>query len=240
MKLILRSDSYQGQCMKKVNDTMLKTFRDSIRLDNYFGPVQMGVFRLEYTYLPEGYKISIESERGIITIKATNSENQVFYPNMVYPEASYFHSASSDNDVSQLIELTYRAITEKKAFSSKMTKYEILVCIYLYLNQQWLKDGNKSEEYMYYIGNCDPFIWADKSTADPAYYEIFMEIFNRFFQGEECSVQDGFTYAKRYLEEYNVVEHEEYSYNIDEVVEVFNKCTLSEWTEIYKTIKSER
>lgn len=54
----------------------------------------------------------------------------------------------------------------------------------------------KAKEYIYYIGNLNPYIWADDGTADPAYYEIFMEIFNRFFAGNVCSVQDGLMYAK--------------------------------------------
>lgn len=121
-----------------------------------------------------------------------------------------------------------------------MTKYEILLCIYSYLDKQWLTDKDKSEEYIYYIGNLNPYIWADDGTADPAYYEIFMEIFNRFFAGNECSVQDGLMYAKKYIKEYNVIEHQEYSYNIDEVVEVFDKCTFSEWVDIYTLIKTQR
>lgn len=93
---------------------------------------------------------------------------------------------------------------------------------------------------IYYIGNLNPYIWADDGTADPAYYEIFMEIFNRFFAGNECSVQDGLMYAKKNLKEYNVIEHQEFSYNIDEVVEVFDKCTFSEWVDIYTLIKKQR
>lgn len=46
--------------------------------------------------------------------------------------------------------------------------------------------------------------------------------------------------CKKYLKEYNVIEHQEYSYNIDEVVEVFDKCTFSEWVEIYTLIKTQR
>lgn len=121
-----------------------------------------------------------------------------------------------------------------------MTKYEVLLCIYYYLDNQYFADKNKSEEYIYYLGNINPDIWLDEGTADLAYYSTYLEICNSFFMEEECSIQDGLNYAKKYLEEYNVLEHNRFSYNIDEVVDVFNKCSLSDWEKIYKQVKKER
>lgn len=121
-----------------------------------------------------------------------------------------------------------------------MTKYEVLLCIYYYLDKEYFADKNKSEEYIYYISNVNPDIWADDGTADPAYYAIYLEICKAFFPEEECSVEDGFRYAKRYLDEYNVYEHEKFSSNIDEVVEVFGRCTLSEWKQVYEFVKHGR
>lgn len=121
-----------------------------------------------------------------------------------------------------------------------MTKYEVLLCIYYYLDKEYFADKNKSEEYIYYISNVNPDIWADDGTADPAYYAIYLEICKAFFPEEECSVEDGFRYAKRYLDEYDVYEHEKFSSNIDEVVEVFGRCTLSEWKQVYEWVKHER
>lgn len=121
-----------------------------------------------------------------------------------------------------------------------MTKYEVLLCIYCYLDKQYLADKNKGEEYIYYISNLNPYVWVDEGTADPAYYADYLKICSSFFPNNECSVQEGLIYAKKYLEQYNIFEHEQFSYNIDEVIQVFSKCTLSEWTDIYTLIKSER
>ena len=121
-----------------------------------------------------------------------------------------------------------------------MTKYEVLLCIYYYLDKQYFADKNKSEEYIYYISNVNPDIWVGEGTADPAYYADYIKICSKFFPGSECSVQEGLIYARKYLEEYNILEHVQFSYNIDEVVEVFSKCTLSEWNDIFEWVKKER
>ncbi len=121
-----------------------------------------------------------------------------------------------------------------------MTKYEILLCLYYYLDAEYFSDKNKSEEYIYYISNINPNIWLDNGTADPAYYAVFLEICNSFFQESECSIEDGLLYANEYLAKYNIYEKENYSSDINEVIDVFSKCTLSEWKNIYEWVKNER
>ena len=121
-----------------------------------------------------------------------------------------------------------------------MSKFEVLLCIYDFLDKEYFKDKNKSDEYMYYISNINPDIWAGEGTADPAYYADYLRICDVFFEGENCSVKQGFGYAQKYLEEYNKYEHTEFSSNIDEVVEVFSKCTLSDWERIYESVKTRR
>ena len=119
-----------------------------------------------------------------------------------------------------------------------MTKYEILLCIYSYLDKAWCEDQNKSEEYLYYISNLNPNIWQGEGTADPAYYQEFLKICNSFFKKSECTLEEGFHYAKKYLDKYNIQEHNEFSSNIDEVIAVFSKCTISEWHKIYAELKN--
>ena len=114
MELILETDSSSAKAMKNAHKTMLEIFQDGICLEKYYGPVQMGVFGLEYIYLPKKYKICIESERGIITIMVKNDENKFFYPSMIYSEANYYHSADNEEDVFQLINLTYKSIIKKE------------------------------------------------------------------------------------------------------------------------------
>ena len=113
MELILETDSSSAKAMKNAHKTMLEIFQDGICLEKYYGPVQMGVFGLEYIYLPKKYKICIESERGIITIMVKNDEDKFFYPSMIYSEANYYHSADNEEDVFQLINLTYKSIIKK-------------------------------------------------------------------------------------------------------------------------------
>ena len=118
-----------------------------------------------------------------------------------------------------------------------MTKYEILLCIFSYLDKAWREEQNKSEEYLYYISNLNPSRWQGECTADPAYYQDFLTICNLFFTESECTPDEGFHYAKKYLDEYNIKEHNDFSSNIDEVISVFSKCTISEWREIYEKLK---
>ena len=120
-----------------------------------------------------------------------------------------------------------------------MTKYEVLLCIYYYLDKQYFYDKNKCDEYIYYISNINPNIWIGEGTADPAYYADYLEICSSFFSDSICSLQEGFDYAKRYLQEYNEYEHIKFSSNIDEVVTVFNKCTLADWEEIFDWVRKQ-
>ena len=119
-----------------------------------------------------------------------------------------------------------------------MTKYKILLCLYSYLEKAWEEDKNKSEEYLHYISNLNPNIWQGEGTADPAYYQDFLTICNSFFKESECTYEAGFYYAKKYLDEYNVQEHNEFSSDIDEVVSVFSKCTISEWCKICEKLEN--
>lgn len=113
-----------------------------------------------------------------------------------------------------------------------MTKYQILLGIWTFLDQEYDKDNNKSDEYIYYISNVNPNIWQDEGTADPAYLADFMKICDSFLKDNECTLEDGLIYAKKYLEEYNRIEHMRFSSNIDEVVSTFSKCTIADWKEI--------
>lgn len=113
-----------------------------------------------------------------------------------------------------------------------MKKYEILVAIYKYLEFQYNLNKYRTEEYIYYLSNIDPFIWNDEGTADPAYYEEFTELYNKYFEVNECSIKEGYEFAQKYLDEHNKIEHEQYGSNIDEVINVFAKCSLEDWEKI--------
>lgn len=115
-----------------------------------------------------------------------------------------------------------------------MNKYHILLCIYKYLDERF--DKTRSEKYVFYLSNLNPYLWGDGSTADPAYFEDFMRIVNGFFEGNSCSVEDGFKYAKMYLAEYNKLEHSEFGSDIDEAENIFSECTLDDWTRIYDNL----
>lgn len=86
--------------------------------------------------------------------------------------------------------------------------------------------------YIYYISNINPFIWNDKSTADPAYYEDFTTIYNKYFKVDKCSIKEGYDFAIKCLKEYNEVEMKRYGSNIEEVINVFFQCSFKEWKKI--------
>lgn len=125
MELEGKSRDYPG--MNRADQFMRKYFKDSIELVKYWGPVQMGVFYLEYDYIPLKYKIVIECERGFIGITVENKNGEIFSPWMIYPEADYYHFDDKSEDVEQLVKLTHRAFTKQKiTFYNSTTDWQTL------------------------------------------------------------------------------------------------------------------
>lgn len=121
-----------------------------------------------------------------------------------------------------------------------MTKYQILLTLYHFLDEEFRKDSDRSEAFREYLGNVNPYLWTDGKTADPSYYADFMEIIDTLFEGEDCTVNEGFTYARQYLNELNRIEIEEYGSSIDEVVQVFAECTLERWNSIADKLRENK
>ena len=119
-----------------------------------------------------------------------------------------------------------------------MTKYQILLCIYKYLDEHF--DKNRSDKFVFYMTNLNPYLWADGTTSDPDYYYDFLNIINGYFEGNECSIEDGLKYAKMYITDYNKLEHEKFNSNIDEVEQVFSECTLNDWERINNSLPNSR
>lgn len=110
----LEGQSYEHLGMRRIDKLMRDYFKDSIELVQYWGPVQMCVFYLEYEYFPLNYKIIIECERGFITICVKNEEEKRFSPWMIYPNTNYYHYEDRIDDVIQLIELTHQSIVKQE------------------------------------------------------------------------------------------------------------------------------
>ncbi len=115
MELVLNTENQSGRGMQYINDTMKRIFKDTVVLENYWGPVQMCVFNLEYHYLPKNYIITFECERGVLVVEAKDPEGRRFSPGMIYPEANYYHYEDVDRDIDQLVSLTYKAIRNQEA-----------------------------------------------------------------------------------------------------------------------------
>ncbi len=114
MQLDGKGNGTSYNLMKQFDNIMRTTFGEKVELVSYYGPVQMCVFGLEYKYLPLGYTIKAECERGVITLGVINQEGEMFQPSMVYPQARYYHFADVANDVKQLVELTFKAINSNE------------------------------------------------------------------------------------------------------------------------------
>lgn len=101
---------------KQIDMTIKNKFGDKVSLVSDYGPVQMGVFGLTYLYsdaYPNSnlrYKIIVESERGIFTLRVENEEDKVFWPETIYPEADCYHYADEKKDIDNLVDLTYQAL----------------------------------------------------------------------------------------------------------------------------------
>ena len=96
--------------MGTIHDRMLEAFGDDIRLTLCWGPVQMCVYEIGYTYVPKDYSIVWECDRGILAVTVKNKEGKRFWPSMIYPEAEYYHYEDVKKDVAQLLDLLIRAI----------------------------------------------------------------------------------------------------------------------------------
>ncbi len=112
MQLEGAAKEYRG--MSRFHHIMNLTFGETAHLESYYGPVQMCVFGLEYEYTPKNYRIKVECERGFITVEVINEKGLKFSPWMIYPESRYYHFEDRENDVKQLVELTYKAIIDNE------------------------------------------------------------------------------------------------------------------------------
>lgn len=121
-----------------------------------------------------------------------------------------------------------------------MTKYQILLTIFHYLDEEFDKNGCRTDGFRQYLSELNPYLWTDGKTADPAYYADFMEITDELFSGDECTAEEGFGYAAQYLSELARREHDENGLDLDEVVSVFSGCTPEKWLEIAEKLCENR
>lgn len=108
----LKLGSSAKPSMSQIDGLMKTCWPKEIRLIHCSGPTQMCFFRMEYRYLPSGYTIRIECERSVVNVYITNNEGKVFSPERIYQEANHCHYESNEEDLKQLIRLTYKAINE--------------------------------------------------------------------------------------------------------------------------------
>lgn len=171
MELILEDESISAKNMKNFHKIMLDIFGSDVQLVEYWGPVQMSVFYLEYHYLPCDYKIIMECERGFIVIEVQNKAGDVFWPLMIFPKANYFHYADVEKDVRQLVELTHKAIKENLIIFEPVgtTKYSetCLHCfdikeVHNFISPElyeetieYIKELIEKENFIFVKGNCN-------------------------------------------------------------------------------------
>ncbi len=126
MELVLDGDTRRNRGMRICHETMLKNFKNTVTLVNYGGPVQMCVFYLEYEYSKKPYKIILECERGFLTIEVEDQAGNVFFPGMIYPGARRHYFEDMDEDIEQLVQLTYRAFEKNEVRFSPRDKIKDL------------------------------------------------------------------------------------------------------------------
>ena len=66
-----------------------------------------------------------------------------------------------------------------------MTKYQILLTLYHFLDEEFRENSDRSETFREYLGSINPYLWTDGKTADPSYYADFMEIADTLFEDFE-------------------------------------------------------
>lgn len=117
-----------------------------------------------------------------------------------------------------------------------MTKYQILLAVYKYLEEDFRSDSGKSSGYTGFLSSADPYLWTEGKTADPQCYKDFISIMNDIMDGNECTSEEAMEYAKKYLSVLNEKKNGE----LEEAVDVFSRCTEEKWLEIASELTSDK
>ena len=114
MELNLDNKGPEADGMRRIHKTMQKYFGDTVCLAHYWGPEQMRVFALAYNYSPESYQITLECERGFLTLSVKDETGNTFTPWILYPEIRRYLFEDKSQDIEQLVSLTHQAISKNE------------------------------------------------------------------------------------------------------------------------------
>ena len=114
MELNLDNKGPEAGGMRRIHKTMQKYFGDTVCLANYWGPEHMCAFVLTYDYSPESYQITLECERGFLTLSVKDETGNTFKPWMLYPEIRRYLFEDKAQDIEQLVSLTHQAISKNE------------------------------------------------------------------------------------------------------------------------------
>lgn len=104
---------FEHSGMRNIDRLMFKYFGKNIELVNYWGPVQMCVFCLEYRYLPLDYTIRIECERGVVVLGIKNREGKSFCPTYLHPPIRCRYE-DVEADMDELVRFAYEVIRDNQ------------------------------------------------------------------------------------------------------------------------------
>ena len=107
-----------------------------------------------------------------------------------------------------------------------MTNFELFSLIYFVLDAEYDSSDKSDEQLMHFVSELNPFLWAEESSADPAYYEEFKS----FMKDKTIGSDMGYSLALEFLS--NDIYY-------SKIPEYFQKTTIEEWISAAKEYLSE-
>lgn len=111
-----------------------------------------------------------------------------------------------------------------------MTKKLVFIAMYRALD--CLFDETQREDLGNYLSEANPYLFADRKSADPAVFDGFSNYFDSFYINDNITVEEGYNFVKKYLSS----DHLSYYGNF---TLIFNDISLEEWTELCGIIADE-
>lgn len=103
-------------------------------------------------------------------------------------------------------------------------KYQ-LIFIALYRALNCLYDEAPNERLRVYLSDANPYIYADRTSADPAVYSDFCEFLDKQFHKEDYPIEESYSIVKSYLES-------DYLSYYGNFVKTFEDISLEEWNDL--------
>ena len=111
-----------------------------------------------------------------------------------------------------------------------MTKNIVFIAMYRALD--CLYDETQREDLGNYLSEANPYLFADRKSADPAVFAGFSSYFDSLYANDNVTAEEGLVFVRKYLRS----EHLSY---YGDFASLFDDISLAEWTELCGIVADE-